>query len=555
MPTAMAVDELGELHRRYVDLSQRFRAAWVFHQFLQSLGKLSGGEVAPPLAGPFQELYADLKDCSRELDAPSAGTLGPRLLAIDRELAGLTAALRSEDTRWPPGALRRFFRRYKNYDGKILVQLVRFYLHSEPPDTWSADRKDKVDFLLTRLEEEERGDTLERRDEMLAGLWQAAGAPRVPEEQLDGVLRALADIRAELAEVSSLDSLEEREALRTYRDFKHSLGGLFFQPRILGEVLTTNLAFRDVVAQLYAREETRIAEEYRQVLDLGRGGGGSVELDDELTSFQQEVEGFERNLERDELRLEELAQLRRRVRSLVPRLVRVDEPGAESGDDTHPFDAVPLTAAPLPAGPLPAGPLPAGPLSAGPLTAGALDHGPAAHDGDGAAARALLDAPYRRLLDALGNVTLGLSSQAVVHSTDLFSFGLVSREVTAYRRLLASEGGRDAAGDGAELERFLLEAAALRSALAEAAETARTAEDLFDGDAGEALPGAADLTRLRRLAALGDAFLRRFDHLERQALLAGRPDEARTLAYLRVRLTRPWSDLWLLAWDDLRGAG
>jgi hypothetical protein len=530
MPTAMAVDELGELHRRYVDLSQRFRAAWVFHQFLQSLGKLSGGEVAPPLAGPFQELYADLKDCSRELDAPSAGTLGARLLAIDRELAGLTAALRSEDTRWPPGALRRFFRRYKNYDGKILVQLVRFYLHSEPPDTWSADRKDKVDFLLTRLEEEERGDSLERRDEMLAGLWQAAGAPRVPEEQLDGVLRALADIRGELAEVSSLDSLEEREALRTYRDFKHSLGGLFFQPRILGEVLTTNLAFRDVVAQLYAREETRIADEYRQVLDLGREGGMPAELDDELSRFHQEVEVFERNLERDELRLEELARLRRRVRSLVPRLVRADEPGSEVVDDTHPFDVAPL--------------------SAGSLAAGLLDHGPVSHDGGGAAARALLDVPYRRLLDALGNVTLGLSSRAVVHSTDLFPFRLVPREVIAYRRLLASEVG-ESAGDAADVERFLLEAAALRSALAEAAESARADEDRLDGDADEPRVDGADLARLRLLTALGDAFLRRFDHLERQALLAGRPDEARTLAYLRVRLIRPWSDLWLLAWDGL----
>lgn len=527
MPTAMAVDDLGELHRRYVDLSQRFRAAWVFHQFLQSLGKLSGGEVAPPLAGPFQELYADLKDCSRELDAPSAGTLGARLLAIDRELAGLTAALRSEDTRWPPGALRRFFRRYKNYDGKILVQLVRFYLHSEPPDTWSADRKDKVDFLLTRLEEEERGDTLERRDEMLAGLWQAAGAPRVPEEQLDGVLRALADIRAELAGVSSLDSLEECEALRTYRQFKHSLGGLFFQPRILGEVLTTNLAFRDVVAQLYAREETRIAGEYRQVLDLGRESAVPADLDDELLRFHQEVEVFERNLERDELRLEELARLRRRVRSLVPRLVRADETGAESAEETNPFADDVLAAGAFPAA---TEPLP--------------------RDGDGAAASELLAAPYRRLLDALGSVTLGQPAHAVVHSTDLYPFRLAPREVTAYRRLLGPHGSAEAVGEGeaAAVERFLLEAAALRVALGEEAEAARADGDRFAAS-------DPDRTRLRRLAALGDAFLRRFEHLEREALLADRPDEARTFAYLRVRLTAPWSEAWLLAWDDLGGQG
>jgi len=33
------VQELSVLHRRYADISHRFRAGWTFHQFLQSLGK------------------------------------------------------------------------------------------------------------------------------------------------------------------------------------------------------------------------------------------------------------------------------------------------------------------------------------------------------------------------------------------------------------------------------------------------------------------------------------------------------------------------------------
>ncbi|HEX6202358.1 MAG TPA: hypothetical protein VF100_05085 [Thermoanaerobaculia bacterium] len=525
MPAATAVEDLGELHRRYVDLSQRFRAAWVFHQFLQSLGKLSGGEGPPPLAGPFQELYADLKDCSQELNATGSGRLGPRLDAVDHELGELTAALRAEDTRWPPGALRRFFRRYKNYDGKILVQLVRFYLDSEPADSWGADRKDKVDFLVTRLEEEGGGGGLERRDERLAGLWRAAGAPAVPEEQVAGVLRALADIRGELAAVTSLDSLDEREALRTYRDFKHSLGALFFEPRVLAEVLVTNLAFRDVVAQLYAREEKRITEEYQRVLDLGREGAVPEDLDDELSRFHQEVERFERNLERDELRLEELARLRRRVRTLVPRLVR---PEAAAGD----------------AGQAGAGQAPRDDL-------GLFQEAFVAATAEDAPAEDLLAAPYRRLLDALGGVTLGIPAESIVHSADLFPFQLVGREVTAYRRLLGGrgEGGAgdgEAGGEAAGVERFLLEAAALRVALGDEADRARSLEGHVEG---------FDRARLRRLAALGDAFLRRFEHLERDALLAGRPDEARALAYLRVRLTQPWSEAWLLAWDDLRRGG
>jgi hypothetical protein len=37
---AMSVEELSTLHRRYVDLSDRFRSLWAFHQFLASLRKI-----------------------------------------------------------------------------------------------------------------------------------------------------------------------------------------------------------------------------------------------------------------------------------------------------------------------------------------------------------------------------------------------------------------------------------------------------------------------------------------------------------------------------------
>jgi hypothetical protein len=509
-----AAEDLGELHHRYVDLSQRFRAAWVFHQFLQSLAKLSGTEGAPLLAGPFQELYADLKECAQALSATDSGRLATQLTAIDRELAGLTATLSGDDTRWVPGDLRRFFRRYKNYDGKVLVQLVRFYLHAEPVAEWSADRKDKVDFLVTRLEEEERGGGVDRRDELLASLWHSAGSPEVPDERIDAVLRALTDIRDELAEVTSLEDLDEREALRTYREFKHSLEAVFFEPRVLSSLLATNLAFRDVVAQLYAREERRITEEYQRVLDLGREGEMSADLDGDLAHFHQEVERFERNLERDELRLDELSRLRRRVRALSPRLVVEEEAGSA--------EAATTTA-----------------TAFSEVVAPGLPEDLADDDED------LLDAPYRRLIDVLGSVTLGSPAETIVHSADLFPFQLEAREVVAYRRLHGFEEGGAAGHEADAAERFLLEAAALRVLLADEVEAARSIEGTVAG---------VDRARLRRLAALGDAFRRRFEHFESEALLADRAGDARTLAFLRVRLTQPWCDLWLFAHDGVRRA-
>ncbi|HSN87353.1 MAG TPA: hypothetical protein VL025_11380, partial [Thermoanaerobaculia bacterium] len=63
------VQELGALHRRYADISNRFRAGWTFHQFLQSLGKSLLQRSEDPYSTDFQDLYASLKEISQSLNA------------------------------------------------------------------------------------------------------------------------------------------------------------------------------------------------------------------------------------------------------------------------------------------------------------------------------------------------------------------------------------------------------------------------------------------------------------------------------------------------------
>ncbi len=521
----MSVEQLSDLHRRYVDLSQQFRAAWVFHQFLKSRAKLSGQEEpSSPLLARFQDHYGELKDCSKSLNATEVDSLRGRFDALERGIGEILAALLAEDSKVPPGELRRFFQKYRNYEAKILVQLVRFYLYACGEDDWSADRRDKVDFLVTHVGEEERGTpgstgrpAQQRLEEILGGFWSLVGAPEQPEEKVAGLRRAVEDIRAELATVESLDDLDRRESLGAYRDFKHSLGMLFFEPSILLAIVDCNLAFREVVRRLYEREEQRIVSEYRQIFDLERGVHPDVDLDRELERFRSQVEEFEQRLQRDDLRLDELAQLRERVRDLVPRLGSAAAAESLLGDADDEPDGREVE---------PAAGTPVREPDRDPLTG----------------------ASYRRLIDALGSVSLGSPARAVVHTADLFPFRLEAREVVAYRRLL--EAGAAAAGEArAEnpgLERFLLEAAALRVCLGEAAETARSLLDQGDGEVAS--------ERLRRLAALGDEYVRRFEHLMGEELLAGRPEEAQVLALLRVRLVRDWSDVWLLAHEDLRRA-
>ena len=121
------VQELSALHRRYADVSHRFRAGWTFHQFLQSINKSLLQRMEDPYSADFQDLYAGLKEISQSLHASESDRIRNRLEGIERRLADLMEALDAEDTRVTPDLLRQFFRRVRSYDEKILTQLVKSF--------------------------------------------------------------------------------------------------------------------------------------------------------------------------------------------------------------------------------------------------------------------------------------------------------------------------------------------------------------------------------------------------------------------------------------------
>lgn len=561
----MSVQELSDLHQRYVELSQRFRAAWVYHQLLQSLARVAGEEkpAASAHAGRFQELYGQLKECSQSLTPSEAPHLATRFDAIEDEVAELLVALLAEDSRIAPQALRHFFQKFRNYDEKILAQLTRFYLFACDEGAWTADRRDKTDYLVTRLGVELRrtdqgpGGGTSRESEIFASFWNLVGAKEPSEEKVQGIRRALAEIRRELDTIPSLDELTESDSLRNYREFKHSLGLLFFHRHVLDAVVETNLAFRETVRRLYQKEEHRITADYQRIFDLEREVPVDVQLDQELTLFRQQVELFERRLQEDEMRLDDLVELRQRARSLMPRLSASEE-GARGGAVDSGEGGGTL------AGLVAAGhPLddesPSRPLvrleddDRHPLTAAeameAMEALTAERRTAGPGPPSLVAPYFERLVEALGETTFSSPARSVLLTPEVYPFRLEAREVVAYRRLheRGPEGSRAAGTPDLELEQFLLEGAALRVALQEAEEPTREALDDTAGD-GEAVQ------RSRRLTSLGDAYLRRYDHLQEQALLDGSMDEARNLALLRIRLMRDYSTLWLLAHRDLRRA-
>lgn len=585
----MTVEELNTLHRRYVTLSQRFRAAWVFHQFLQSLAKQFFDGFDESYPERFQELYAQLKEISQSLNASEAAGLAHRFEAVEQQLGELVGALEGEDSRVEPSHLRRFFLRFRTYDDKVLMQLVRFYVGTHSGDKWDVDRVDKVDYLLSRLAEVEpdEGGPPVLRDrarlrEVCDSLRQLLG-DRVPsDEEVEEGRRAIDELRRELTSVSTLDELDEAGLVQRYRTLKHGLGETFFATEVLLAVVETNLAFKNAIRELYGREERRIFAEYQQIFDLESRVAVDGELQDELARFRADIERFEQRLQADEMRLAELAQIRKRVRALMPRLTgrpaggaddtaavgvagedpgdetvfRVNAPGEDfsaaaaegfGGGEAGLGDAEPEAGADAGeesfagfGGEGPDAALAAVPSAAAPALGGA----DAAGDDD------LIREHFERLVEALDGTTLGAPPKAVSLTPDVFQFRLEPREVVAYRRLL-QRGRLGSQGEGGgdwneEVERFILRAASLRVRMGEEAEAIRGILDDTVSDTGSPV-----FRRSRLTVRLGDAYLNRFSHVVHQMMLDGEAEEARELEVLRVRLMQEYAGLWLLSYKQM----
>jgi hypothetical protein len=509
------VQELSVLHRRYADLSHRFRAGWTFHQFLQSLSKSLLQRVEDAHSAAFQDLYAELKEVSQILNAVEGERIRGRLDLIDRRLTELMAALDEEDTKLTPDLMRQFFRRMKTYDDKILTQLVKFYIYIQRGGPWPPDRLDKVDFLLARLSEHEDDRTGEmtlsdtpRLTEIYHGLWTMLGAETPEREVIDMYRRQIDALRGEVARMDSIDRLNESGLIRSYRDLKHDLGALYFHPDLLISIQDTNLALKARIEKIYRQEERRIVSEYQRVFELEREVAIDRELDVELSEFRQEIERFERKLQSQEFKLEDIAQIRQRVRELLPRLT-----------PEHPLSDTRVQHAPVT-------------TDEYILNAAAEAAGVPLSEND-----ELLGGVYRRLIDTLRETQPEQAAERVVLAPEIFPMRLEPREVTAYRRLF----GRKPCDR--ELEQFLLESAALRLRINDEVHevTGILDETSITGD-------SPVYVRARLISRLADSHLWRFSHVMSQAGLGADISEIRQLEVLRMRLMREYSGLWLLVW-------
>ena len=366
-------------------------------------------------------------------------------------------------------------------------------------------------------EEDERGGEPRLGDyrhlsEIFQGLWAFLEVPH-PGDQVIGDHRTAIDgIRAEAARIDSLDQLNGSALIRRFRDLKHGLGNLYFEPEVLLAIQDTNLALKNRINRLYGQEEQRIVAEYQRVFELEREVPVDRELDIELGEFREAIERFEKQLQREEFKLEDIAQIRQRVRELLPRLTAVQP----ERDETSTRSTIQF------------------PIE----TSGdeMLASSGQAVDRKLGDREEVLGEPFRRLVKALHDTSQEQQPERIVLLPEIFPLRLEPREVIAFRRVFGSEE------HDRDLERFLLEAAALRLRINEEAHeiTGILDETSITGN-------SPIYARARLTARTADEYLWRFNHVISTVLLSGDGTEARQVEVLRMRLMRDYSGLWLLA--------
>lgn len=504
----MTTTDIATLHRRYVDLASRFKSAWTFHQFLQGIQKFFAEVEIGRYPSDFQEIHGTLKAVADNLNGQDGGRLSAQLDQVERQLGQMMGILSAADARVSPTHLRQFFDRVKNFDEQILAQMVRFYLLTAGEAGLQGDRRDKVDFLVTKVSEEidRVSSNYVLRDrtrlrELYQGFAAAAGDLDVDEATLAAGRSRVEEMRRELASLAGFEALTGSGFVARYREVKQQLGRFLFHPELLTLVVETNLSLKNKVRQYYHLEEQRVLDESHRILAGDGQGAGASPIEVELDEFRRSIEDFERKQRRDGVKLDDLALLRRQVAELKPRLERKADAAAGDMETFRLEDGEERPAAP-----------------------------------SSEAARSESGDPHlKEILEALEGTDNQAPPKTVALSRDIYHLRLEPREVLAYRRLHVRREGDP------ELEQFLLDAAAVRLRInQEAAEIT----ELLDETA--VTKDAPVFERARLTTRHADALVQRFGHFIDLTVQDGAFGEAQQLQLLRMRLIRDYSGLWLL---------
>lgn len=519
----MSVAEIGQLHNRYVRLSDKFKSIWTYHQFAAGVYK-NLLDHPLPYQIDFQQTFESIRALNEVVQAADVAAGVATMEKTDRELGRMIVQLVGADREITAPLLRRFFEKLKKHDDKILYYLVKFYLYSESVD---GDYRDKIDFLVTRIGEdftEEKGeywskDSLELRKH-LQSLGSVRSAKLGGQAEIINIIRTIRGLRDEILAASSFEHLAQRNLLKGERAYKHQLGDNYFHPDVLLAIIELNVTAKNTFLKLYREEEQRILEDSRKLLEheqaISRGFGESNPvLLGELARFREFKRRFDDSRANSNLKHDVIAQLKTSMSNILAQLDRgLDGRSFELGlEDLS--QSVFLQAR----------------------------HSDSIADIFGN--DALLNPYLLRIVTALEAVDRKLPEERIIRTSEVEPLRLEPWEVTAYQMLCQQRSGPEPESE--ELLQLYLRGAALRMKIDEEACALAAVHPSVPPEPGLLEQAKASLDRAKELDESFGDFLHDVIHYSS-------PSDLHRLYRSRFRLLRGFSGLWLI-YDKYIGAG
>jgi hypothetical protein len=320
----MSTSALHEFNQRYVRLTDRCRSQWTFYQFLQGLFKhLLDSEC--PIDLDFPGLLGELKDLSNIISHPDIQRTEKTIAQLAEKLDQQSQKLLEIDAGVPTSLLRRFFDRLRTQDEKILLAIIKFYLDGHDS---SEDTLDKLHLLFTRLAEIQResGGSVMRERHEIERLVQPLLMHRPPssgnQEEVEILLRAIGDLRAEVLASRRFSELVAGGALDRFRILRRRLGDNLLHPRLLPPLLETTVIIKNRFRELWQEEESQLLADTNRVRDMQRHLSAhpemmTPELREALELFDSAHSRYAVGKQEDNIRREDMVEFRVRLNNIL----------------------------------------------------------------------------------------------------------------------------------------------------------------------------------------------------------------------------------------------
>jgi hypothetical protein len=510
----MSVAEIALLHARYVRLSDRFKSIWTYHQFASGVFKNLLSDPLPYTVD-FQKLYDRIKGVSAMLGSAQLQETSNAISLCELALERTTAQLLAADDRISATTVRRFFEKLKRQDETIIHFLIKFYLYG---DAATGARRDKIDFLVTRVGEEllaRRGEHWSRdsaglRERILA-LVSVKSVSDVAQDEVTRLVQAIRSLRDEITAAQRFEELTEKSLLKNARQFKHGLGDVYFHPDVLMAIVELNVTAKNRFLRLYREEEERIVDDSTRLLEHGAAiernfGERNPELLEEIARFREFKERFDELRATSNVKHDVITSLKQSMSNILAQLDR------GLGEEEA---AVALPPAFF-------------------TEAEQRDRLSTMFPGDRPLHEALL-----RIAQAVDDADRNLMPEEIADLPAARELRLEGWEVAAYEKLFGRRNG-ESAEDNEDLWMLYVRAAALRIKVDE--EASLLASSLSGGVTLE-----GDLfARARHSLDTAKELDEQFGEILHEAVYYSNPKMLRQLYRSRFRLLRGFSGLWLI---------